>query len=70
MKPENVQAAIHALRAYGEAARGDYYDLTGKDIQNAMREIANVLESSGTYTAEELIENLGITEGEYGYEWA
>ena len=70
MKPENVQAAIQALRAYGAAARGDYYDLTGKDIQNAMREIANVLESSGTYTEAELIENLGITEGEYGYEWA
>lgn len=69
MKPENVQAAIQALYAYAEAARGDYYGLTGKDIQNDMWEIANVLESSGTYTAGELIETLGITKTGNGYEW-
>lgn len=69
MKPENVQAAIQALYAYADAARDDYYDLTGKDIQNGMRAIANALESSATYTEDELIEQLGITETDSGYEW-
>lgn len=70
MKPENVQAAIQALYAYAEAARGDYYGLDGKTIQRDMWEITDVLESdSTTYTAEELISRLGITKTDDGYEW-
>lgn len=69
MKPENVQAAIQALYAYAEAARGDYYGLDGKTIQRDMWEITDVLESDSPHTAEELIGRLGITETDDGYEW-
>ena len=31
--------------------------------------LANALESSDTYTVGELIEQLGITETDLGYEW-
>lgn len=70
MKPENVQAAIQALYAYAEAARGDCDGLDGKIIQLDMWTIAEALESSATYTAGELIEQLGITKTDLGYEWA
>lgn len=70
MKPENVQAAIQALYAYGEAARDDYYALCGKTIQWDLEEIANVLSSSAEYTEEELLSILGIAKTDDGYEWA
>lgn len=69
MKPENVEAVIQALYAYAEAARGNYFALDGKTIQRDMWTVAEVLESSGTYTAGELIEQLGITKTDLGYEW-
>lgn len=69
MKPENVQAAIQALYAYADAARGDYYGLDGKTIQRDMWEITDVLESDCPHTAEELIGRLGIVETDDGYEW-
>lgn len=69
MKPENVQAAIQALYAYAEAARGDYYGLDGKTVQRDMWEITDVLESDSPHTAEELIGRLGIVETDDGYEW-
>lgn len=70
MKQENVQAAIQALDAYAEAARGYCYGLDGKIVQLDMWAIADVLESdSTTYTAEDLISRLGITKTDNGYEW-
>ncbi|OHO67066.1 hypothetical protein HMPREF2692_06810 [Corynebacterium sp. HMSC036D03] len=66
---EIVQAVTQALHAYGEAARNDYYTLDGKQIQRDMWTLANALESSDTYTVGELIEQLGITETDLGYEW-
>lgn len=70
MKPENVEAAIQALNAYGEAARNSYFDLGGRTSQRDMQTVTEVLKSSGTYTAGELIEQLGITKTDLGYEWA
>lgn len=70
MNPENVQAVITALRAYGQAAREDDSDLDGKTIQQDMVELARVLKSNGTYTEGELIEQLGITKTNTGYEWS
>lgn len=70
MKPENVEAVIQALYAYGEAARNSYFDLGGRTIQRDMQTVAEVLKSSGTYTSGELIEQLGITKTDLGYEWA
>ncbi|MDK8593431.1 hypothetical protein [Corynebacterium accolens] len=69
MRQENVQAAIAALYAYAEAAGGEYSSLDGNDIQQDMRNIANVLESAETCTAEELLRKLEITKTELGYEW-
>lgn len=70
MKLENVEVVIQALNAYGEAARNNYYALDGKTIQRDMRTVAEALESSATYTVGELIEQLGITKTDLGYEWA
>lgn len=70
MKLENVEAVIQALNAYGEAARNNYYALDGRQIQRDMQTVAEVLKSSGTYTVGELIEQLGITKTDLGYEWA
>lgn len=70
MKPENVQAVIQALYAYEEAARNGYTRLDGAEISQDIRKVINALESSGTYTAGELIERLGITKTDLGYEWA
>lgn len=70
MKPENVQAVIQALYAYAEAARNGYTRLDGAEISQDIRKVINALESSGTYTAGELIEQLGITKTDLGYEWA
>lgn len=69
MRQENVQAAITALYAYAEAAGGEYSSLGGNDIQQDMRNIANVLESAETRTSEELLRKLEITKTELGYEW-
>nr|DAI15212.1 MAG TPA: hypothetical protein [Caudoviricetes sp.]DAI33692.1 MAG TPA: hypothetical protein [Caudoviricetes sp.] len=69
MRQENVQAAITALYAYAEAAGGEYSSLGGNDIQQDMRNIANVLESAETCTSEELLRKLEITKTELGYEW-
>lgn len=69
MKLENVEAVIQALNAYGEAARNNYSALDGKTIQRDMQTVAEVLKSSGTYTVGELIEQLGITKTDLGYEW-
>lgn len=55
---EIVQAVIKALDVYGEAARNNYLDLDGKQIQRDMWTITDALESSDTYTAGELIEQL------------
>lgn len=70
MNPENVQEVITALRAYGQAAREDDSELDGKTIQQDMGELAHVLESDGTYTEGDLIERLGITKTNTGYEWS
>lgn len=70
MKPENVETVIQALDAYGEAARNNYSALEGKTIQRDMQTVAEALKSSGTYTEGELIEQLGITKTDLGYEWA
>ena len=70
MNPENAQVVITALRAYGQAARNDYSELDGKTIQRDMGELAHVLESDATYTESELIEMLGITKTNHGYEWS
>lgn len=70
MNTENVQAVIQALNAYGEAARNNYFALDGKQIQRDMWTITDVLESGATYTVGELIELLGITKTDLGYEWA
>lgn len=70
MKPENVETVIQALDAYGEAARNNYSALDGKTIQRDMQTVAEALESSATYTVGELIEQLGITKTDLGYEWA
>lgn len=70
MKPENVETVIQALDAYGEAARNNYSALDGKTIQRDMQTVAEALKSSGTYTVGELIEQLGITKTDLGYEWA
>lgn len=70
MKPENVETVIQALDAYGEAARNNYSALDGKTIQRDMQTVAEALKSSGTYTEGELIEQLGITKTDLGYEWA
>lgn len=70
MKPENVQAVIQALYAYAEAARNGYTRLDGAEISQDIRKVISALESSGTYTAGELIEQLGITKADLGYEWA
>lgn len=69
MKLENVETAIQALYAYGEAARNNYYALDGKTMQRDMQTVAEALESSATYTVGELIEQLGITKTDLGYEW-
>lgn len=69
MNQNTVEAVIQALYAYAEAARGGY-SLDGKQIQRDMWEIATALESSATYTAGELIEQLGIAKTDLGYEWA
>lgn len=70
MKSENVQAVIQALYAYEEAARNGYTRLDGAEISQDIRGVINALESSGTYTAGELIEQLGIIKTDFGYEWA
>ena len=70
MKPENVETVIQALDAYGEAARNNYSALDGKTIQRDMQTVTEVLKSSGTYTVGELIEQLGITKTDLGYEWS
>ena len=70
MSQSNVQAVIQALYAYAEAARNGYTRLDGAEINQDMQEIINALESSDTYTAGELIERLGITKTDLGYEWA
>ena len=70
MKSDNIQSVITALRAYGQAAREDNSALDGKTIQCDMGELASVLESDGTYTEGELIERLGITKTDTGYEWS
>lgn len=69
MKPENVEAVIQALDAYGEAARNNYSALDGKTIQRDMQTVTEVLKSGATYTEGELIEQLGITKTDLGYEW-
>lgn len=69
MNQNTVEAVIQALYAYGEAARNNYYALDGKTIQRDMRTVAEALESSATYTVGELIEQLGITKTDLGYEW-
>lgn len=70
MNPDNIQSVITALRAYGQAAREDNSALDGKTIQQDMGDLAHVLESSATYTESELIERLGITKTDTGYEWS
>lgn len=70
MNPDNIQSVITALRAYGQAAREDNSALDGKTIQQDMGQIAHVLESNGTYAEGELIEQLGITKTNNGYEWS
>lgn len=70
MNQDNVKAVIQALNAYAEAARNNYFALDGKQIQRDMWTIADALESSATYTVGELIELLGITKTDLGYEWA
>lgn len=70
MNPGNIQSVITALRAYGQAAREDDSELDGKTIQQYMSELAHVLESNATYTEGELIERLGITKTNNGYEWS
>lgn len=69
MNQNTVEAVIQALYAYAEAARNNYYALDGKTIQRNMRTVAEALESSATYTVGELIEQLGITKTDLGYEW-
>lgn len=70
MKPEHVQAVIQALYAYAEAARNNYFALDGKTIQRDMWTITDSMESGLPDTADELIEQLGITKTDLGYEWA
>lgn len=69
MRPENIEAAIAALYAYGEAARGDGDALVGKTVEYDMECIADALESDTPLTAERLISRLGIIKTENGYEW-
>lgn len=69
MRPENVQAAITALYAYGEAARRDFYVLYGRLIQHDLSYIAYALKSGTPITEEELLSGLAITKTEHGYEW-
>ena len=69
MRPENVQSAITALRAYGEAARWNFFALDGRLIQHDLSDIAYALKSDTPITEEELISGLGITQTERGYEW-
>lgn len=69
MRPENVQAAITALYAYGEAARNDGFPIDVKTLQLDMREIAAALKSDTPITAEKLISYLGLAKTNHGYEW-
>ena len=69
MNQDNVQAVIQALNAYAEAARNGYTRLDGAEISQDIRTVITALESSDTYTAGELIELLGITKTDLGYEW-
>lgn len=70
MSAENVQAVIQALYSYAEAARNGYTRLDGAEISQDIRTVITALESSATYTEGELIEQLGITKTDLGYEWA
>lgn len=70
MNQDNVQAVIQALYAYEEAARNGYTRLDGAEISQDIRTVTTALESNATYTAGELIELLGITKTNLGYEWA
>lgn len=70
MNPDNIQSVITALRAYGQAAREDDSELDGKTVQLDMGELAHVLETNATYAEGELIERLGITKTNNGYEWS
>lgn len=70
MSPDNTEAVIEALYAYGEAARWDYHALDGAAIREDMWVLADVLDSPEAYTAEEIITDLGIIKTDLGYEWA
>jgi len=69
MNQNTVEAVIQALYAYAEAARNGYTHLDGAEISQDIRTVITALESSATYTVGELIEQLGITKTDLGYEW-
>lgn len=69
MSQNNVETVIQALYAYAEAARNGYTHLDGAEISRDMRTVITTLESNGTYTVGELIEQLGIIKTDLGYEW-
>lgn len=70
MNTETVQAVIQALYAYEEAARNGYTRLDGAEISKDIRTVITALESNATYTVGGgLIELLGITKTDTGYEW-